>query len=118
MAQRLENVNIWIKLQCEEKEEECSSTNKNQSKTGRSKNNKWNKNNTKKNNNDNKDLLCEPNLRNKYMKETCRIFYMRLLRMRPACPTNKYPVFKGSYYKQFNYTGEGANAVASLSKAQ
>ena len=48
MAQRLENVNIWIKLQCEEKEEECSSTNKNQSKTGRSKNNKWNKNNTKK----------------------------------------------------------------------
>jgi hypothetical protein len=72
----------------------------------------------KKNNNDNKDLLCEPNLRNKYMKETCRIFYMRLLRMRPACPTNKYPVFKGSYYKQFNYTGEGANAVASLSKAQ
>jgi hypothetical protein len=29
-----------------------------------------------------------PNLRNKYVTETCRIFYMRLLRLRPALPTS------------------------------
>jgi len=42
---------------------------------------------TRQKKNNSRHLLCEPNLRNKYATETCRIFYMRLLRLRPALPT-------------------------------
>ena len=76
------------------KKEEWTSNNKNKSKTSSSKNNKYNSNNNTNNNNNNNNnnnsktthLLCEPNLRNKYVTKTCKMFYMRLLRLRPALP--------------------------------